>query len=312
MNKLKVLITGSNGMVGKNIVNNKNSNLYEFLTPTREDLDLLKLENVNEFLKSYKPNFIIHCAGLVGGIQANIENQFEFLESNTQIAINIIKAAKKIGIKNLINMASSCMYPKNSINPISEESILTGELEPTNQGYALSKIMATKMCEYISKKYKEFNYKTIIPCNLYGKYDSFELQKSHLIPAAIKKVHDAKFKEKKEVIIWGDGSARREFMYAEDLANFVYYAILNFESMPQNINVGLGIDYSINDYYKVIAEVIGYTGEFKYDLNKPVGMKRKQVKTDKLKKFGWKHKTSLTDGIKKTYNYLLEKIKNDK
>jgi len=185
--------------------------------------------------------------------------------------------------------------------------LLSGPLEPTNEGYAISKILSTKLCEFISKSFPEFNYKTIIPCNLFGKYDKFDSIKSHLIPAAIMKIHNAKI-HNKSVEIWGSGDARREFMYAEDFSNLIFYAIENFSEMPNVMNVGMGIDYTINDYYIAIANEIGFNGKFIHDLSKPEGMKRKIVDNYMLSKFGWKPSFSLNEGIKETYSYYLETL----
>ena len=198
------------------------------------------------------------------------------------------------------------MYPRNSEKALTEEQILTGELEPTNEGYAIAKCAITKLCEYINKEDNSLSYKSVIPCNLYGKYDNFDPSSSHMIPGVIRKMHEAKINNLKSVDIWGDGSARREFMYTADLADFIFYSIKNFEKMPQNINVGIGLDYSINEYYKTIANVIGFKGKFNNDLSKPVGMKRKLIDIKRLNKFGWSHKTSLEIGVKKTYKYFLE------
>ena len=219
---------------------------------------------------------------------------------------NIIMASKENNIKNLLNLASSCMYPKDAVNPLSENLILKGELEPTNEGYAIAKIMSTRLCEYIVKEDNSKNYKTVIPCNLYGKHDKFHPKNSHMIPAVIRKIHNAHLSGANEINIWGDGSARREFMYVEDLSDFIFYAITKFDKMPQNINVGLGFDYSINDYYSEIAKVIDYKGSFSHDLTKPIGMKQKLINNTKQKEFGWKHKTTLKEGLIKTYKYYLE------
>jgi len=197
------------------------------------------------------------------------------------------------------------MYPRNSEIPLSEDQILTGELEPTNEGYALAKISTTKLCEFINKEDSSLSYKTVIPCNLYGKYDNFNKNSSHMIPGVISKIHRAKINNFQSVDIWGDGLSRREFMYTADFADFIYFAIKNFDKMPQNINVGIGEDFSINEYYKIIADVIGFKGKFKNDLSKPIGMKKKLIDNKKLKKFGWSHKTSLKIGIKETYNYFI-------
>ncbi|RYZ85337.1 MAG: NAD-dependent epimerase/dehydratase family protein, partial [Proteobacteria bacterium] len=165
-------------------------------------------------------------------------------------------------------------------------------------------------CEYITRENPEFQYKTVIPCNLYGKYDKFSPEHSHMLPAVIKKIYEAKIADNPEVEIWGDGLARREFMYAEDLADFIFYAIDNFAAMPQNINAGLGFDYTINEYYRAIADAIGFTGTFTHDLSKPIGMRQKLIDDTRLKAFGWQHKTSLEEGIKKTYEYYKHTLDN--
>lgn len=303
----KILITGSRGMVGRNIVEFEKSKDYILLTPSSKELNLLDRSSVDEYIKSNKPDIIIHCAGIVGGIQANMANPVKFLVNNTQIGLNIIMASQEANIKQFINMSSSCMYPREGINPLGEELILKGELEPTNEGYALAKVTSTRLCEYINKEDDSFKYKTVIPCNLYGKYDKFDPKHSHMLPAVIKKIHEAK-EANIDCDIWGSGEVRREFMYAEDLADFIYYALENFAKMPQNINVGLGHDYTINEYYKAISEVIGYKGKFIHDLSKPIGMKQKLIDDTKLTEFEWKHKTSLKDGIKKIYDYYLKEV----
>ena len=309
---LKILITGSRGMVGRNIVEFPKAKDYNLLTPTSKELNLLDRLSVDNYLNLNKPDIIIHCAGIVGGIQANMANPVKFLTENTQMALNIIMGSQESGIKNFINMSSSCMYPRNATNPLGEDLILKGELEPTNEGYALAKVTATRLCEYINKEDSSFKYKTVIPCNLYGKYDKFDPKHSHMLPAVIKKIHEAKINKQDSLDIWGDGEAKREFMYAEDLADFIYYAIENFNTMPQNINVGLGHDYTINEYYKAISNVIAYDGKFVHDLSKPVGMKQKLIDDKKLQEFDWKYKTSVEDGIKKTYEYYLNEVLNDK
>jgi GDP-L-fucose synthase len=300
---MKILLTGSNGMVGKNILEHPYRKNYEVLIPSSKELNLLDYNSVDGYIKNNKPEFIIHAAGIVGGIQANISNPVKFFVENMDMGRNIILSAKNNGVKSLMNLASSCMYPRNAINPLSEDLILKGELEPTNEGYALAKILSTKLCEYISKENNQFLFKTIIPCNLFGRHDKFDPEHSHMVPAVIRKLHIAKTQQIDQIEIWGNGEARREFMYAGDLADFIFYAISNFEKMPQNINVGLGLDYSINEYYRLIAKVVGFKGVFKHDLTKPVGMKQKLIDNTKLKKFGWQNKTNLLDGLTNTYNF---------
>jgi len=306
--KKVIFLSGGNGMVGRNIIDHNEKKNYEILSPNSTILNLLNYKDTENFISNNKPDIIIHSAGLVGGIQANIDNPVKFFIENIQMGINILTASKALKVKNFINLSSSCVYPRNSDKPLSEDQILKGELEPTNEGYALAKISLTKLCEYINRENKYFSYKTIIPCNLYGKYDNFDNNNSHMIPGVINKIHKAKKNNLESVDIWGDGSVRREFMYASDFADFIYFAINRFNMMPQNINVGIGKDYTINDYYKIIADTIGYKGKFKKDLSKPIGMKRKLINNKKLKEFGWSPKTSLEHGIKQTYEYYLNKV----
>jgi len=302
---MKILLTGANGMVGKNIIELAKQHKHHFLTPSSSELNLLDNTSVQKFLTEHQPEMIIHTAGIVGGIQANMSQPVKFLVDNMQMGLNILNSAKTFAIKRFLNLSSSCMYPRSAQNPLSETLILKGELEPTNEGYALAKIAATRLCEYINQEQPELLYKTIIPCNLYGHHDKFSEHNSHMIPAVIKKIITAKETNAAEIDIWGDGEARREFMYAGDLAEFVFYAIEHFDRMPQNLNVGLGTDYTINEYYQRIAEVVGYKGAFKHDLSKPVGMRQKLIDDSKLQKFGWSHKTSLSLGIEKTIEFYL-------
>lgn len=308
---MKILLTGHSGMVGQNILEHPKAKNYTFLTPSSKVLNLEIKQDVDAYIETHQPDMVIHAAGLVGGIQANMANPVDFLVRNLDMGKHVILSAKKNNVKTLINLSSSCMYPRLAENPLKEDYILKGELEPTNEGYALAKIVATRLCEYIVKEDPSFKYKTIIPCNLYGRYDKFSPKHSHMIPAVIKKIHEAKQQELDSVDIWGDGKARREFMYAEDLADFVFYAIENLDVLPQNINVGLGKDWTINEYYQAVADVVGYKGTFKHDLSKPVGMKQKLIDDSQLIKLGWKAKTALETGIQKTYEYYKTSILND-
>lgn len=308
---MKILLTGANGMVGKNILALANQHQHVFLSPSSAELNLLNGESVRQYLHEHKPDMIIHAAGIVGGIQANMAEPVRFLVDNMQMGLNILTAAKDAGIKQFLNLSSSCMYPRDAQNPLSEDLILKGELEPTNEGYALAKVASTRLCEYICKEDPTLVYKTIIPCNLYGKYDKFDSHHSHMIPAVIRKLDDAAKAGLTEIDIWGDGEARREFMYAEDLADFIFYAIARFDTMPQNLNVGLGTDYTINEYYQAIADVVGFTGSFKHDLSKPVGMRQKLIDDTKLTAFGWSYKTTLVAGINNTYQFYVSEHGND-
>lgn len=300
-----LLITGSSGMVGRNVKEYPKAQNYHLLTPTSAELNLLDKGAVDSYIKTHKPDIVVHCAGLVGGIVANMSNLAKFLAHNAYMGLNLINACHQNGIPYFLNLASSCMYPKDAPNPLKEDMILQGAFEPTNEGYALAKVLSTRLCEYISGADKNYLYKTLIPCNLYGKYDKFDTHNAHMIPAVIARIYKAKLEDIGIVPIWGDGKAKREFMYAVDLAEFIFYAIENLRYLPQNINVGTGKEYSIDEYYRTIAKVIGYEGKFTHDLSKPIGMRRKVIDNTRLMALDWHTKTSLEDGIKNTYEYYL-------
>lgn len=302
----RLLLTGGRGMVGRNIMAHPAAAGWDIDAPSSADLDLTDAGAVSVYFRENTPDLVIHAAGRVGGIQANMANPVAFLEANTAMGRNVIMGAYNAGVRSLINLASTCMYPRAAPNPLREDMILTGELEPTNEGYALAKIMATRLCEYIRREDPAFQYKTLIPCNLYGPHDKFDPKHSHLVPAIIHKVHMAKINGDREVEIWGDGTARREFMYAPDLADAVWKAPAGLDLMPDLMNVGLGHDHSINDYYAAVAQVVGWQGAFTHDLSKPVGMKQKLCDTTRLHDWGWTAPTSLTDGIAQTYQFYLE------
>lgn len=312
MSKLRILLTGGRGMVGRNILEHPLAACYDILAPSSKELDLADAAATQNFINEARPDVVIHAAGRVGGIQANIAHPVDFLITNIDLGRNVILAAYKAGVPQLINLASSCMYPRNAVNPLAESLILQGELEPTNEGYALAKIFSSRLCEYVNRENEQYGkskirYKTFIPCNLYGRYDKFEPQHSHLIPAIIHKIHQAKVQELAEVDIWGDGTARREFMYAGDLADAVLQGLRDFDQLPDLINIGLGYDCSINDYYSTAAQVIGWQGQFVHDITKPVGMRQKLIDITRQRNWGWASTTSLMSGIEKAYEYYLER-----
>ena len=308
---MKVWITGASGMVGRNLIEHQKANKYQLLIPTRNELNLLNKESIINWLKQNTPDAVIHAAGKVGGIQANIAKPTEFLTSNIEIGLNVITSCMKFNIKKLINLGSSCMYPKEAKNPLNVDCILTNSLEPTNEGYALSKIVSQRLCQYYTQNNIDSNYKTLIPCNIYGKYDSFKEEDSHLVPSIIRKIHEAKEKGINQVEIWGSGKARREFMYAEDLADAIWFCLENISKLPHSTNIGLGYDYTIMEYYKNIAEILNFKGTFQINLNKPEGMKQKIVEIDIISQLGWKHNIEFKKGIEITYAYFKSKIINE-
>ena len=306
MSKLRILLTGGSGMVGRNLLELMDIGRIKVLAPCSSELDLRNFNAVQTYLKANQPDMVIHTAGKVGGIQANQREPVSFLLENLDMGRNIIWASCQTGVKRLLNLGSSCMYPRNYNEPLREEMILKGELEPTNEGYALAKVIAARLCEYIVRDDASFQYKTLIPCNLYGWHDKFELENSHLIPAVIHKVYQAKQKGEQTVEIWGDGTARREFMYASDFAEAIVHAIDTFDTLPATMNIGLGHDHTINEYYVAVAEVLGYQGSFTHNLSKPVGMARKLMNVERQQAWGWMPQHTLHDGIAKTYDYYLK------
>lgn len=293
-------------MVGRNLLDHPLAACWEILAPSSQDLDLMDGALVGAFIERYSPDIVIHAAGKVGGIQANLSDPLGFLDCNMMMGRNVIMAARNSGVRRLINLGSTCIYPRTAENPLRENQILTGELEPTNEGYAIAKIMALRLCQYIRREDSRFLYKTIIPCNLYGPHDKFDSQNAHLVPAVIRKVHDALKAGRKTVGIWGDGTARREFMYAADLAEAIFLAAKDLETLPDLMNVGVGEDHSINDYYATVAKVVGWSGRFTHDLSKPVGMQRKLSDISRQVAWGWSADTSIEAGIKKTYHYYIK------
>ncbi|GAA6203110.1 GDP-L-fucose synthase [Aquicoccus sp. SU-CL01552] len=304
--KGRLLLTGGTGMVGRNIRAHPAARDWTVLAPGSAELDLTDAAAVEAFLDRHRPDMVIHAAGRVGGIQANMAHPVAFLDQNLAMGRNLVMAAHRTGVRKLLNLASTCMYPRAAPNPLREEMVLTGELEPTNEGYALAKIVTMRLCDYIRREDEAAQYKTLIPCNLYGLHDKFDPKHSHLVPAIIHKVHEAKVQGLESVEIWGDGTARREFMFAGDLADAVWKAAAGIDTLPGAMNIGLGHDHTINDYYATVAEVVGWTGRFTHDLSKPVGMKQKLCATDRQAAWGWSAPTALRDGIAQTYRHYLE------
>lgn len=297
----KIIVFGGSGMVGSNLRLESENTEYDFSFPTRKEIDLLNSKKTKIYLKKHKPDLIINLAGKVGGIKANMIDNYGFLKENITINLNLIESAKDSGIKNFLNISSSCIYPKDQINLLKESDILTNVLEPTNEGYAIAKISALKLCEYVTNQFG-FNYKTFIPCNLYGPYDKFN-EDAHMIPAVINRVHRAMKAKCDKIEMWGDGTARREFMYVGDFIDFLIFSLSKFKELPKIMNVGLGRDYSINEYYNSIIKIVGYGGKVIKNLNQPIGMKKKQVDISEQISLGWKPNHTLIQGIKKTYNY---------
>ncbi len=302
----KMLLTGGSGMVGRNLQEHPSIFDWNVDAPSSSELDLTDSKAVFDYIGYRKPDIIIHCAGKVGGIQANIDSPVSFLDQNIMMGRNVVMGGFRSGVKNLINLASTCIYPRNADNPLREDQVLSGKLEQTNEGYALAKISILRLCEYIRKEDPSFAYKSIIPCNLFGRYDHFDPIKSHLLPAIIQKVYDAKMNSRDHIEIWGDGSARREFMSCDDLADILIRAASDLSQVPDLMNAGVGRDYSVLEYYQRVSDVMGWNGKFVFDISRPKGMQQKLCDVTRLNNWGWKSNTSLEKGIEIACNYFLE------
>ena len=303
-----ILVTGGSGMVGHNLCDLAAARGRDVVAPRHSELDLLDGDAVAAFLSEVRPAVVVHAAGRVGGIEANMREPVRFLTENFEMGKNVVLGARQAGVPRLINLGSSCMYPKDSPKLLSEDDILSGPLEPTNEAYAIAKSAVQRLAAYVSGETPDFQYKTLIPCNLYGRYDSFDPKRSHLAAAVIHKLHRAKIEGRDTVEIWGDGTARREFLYAGDLADAILTAIDRFDSLPAVLNVGAGVDHTVNEYYAAAADVVGFTGRFVHDLSKPVGMMRKLMDVSRATAWGWTAKTALEDGLAAAYEFYRAEI----
>lgn len=308
MNKnSKIYIAGHTGMVGSALVEKfEKEGFSNLILKTRKNLNLLNQLKVKSFFSKEKPEYVIISAAKVGGIKANMNYPTDFLYENLQIQNNIIYSALQNNVKKLLFLGSSCIYPKNCFQPIKEEYLLSGKLEPTNEGYAMAKIAGLKLCEKI---YEQFGKKFIscMPTNIYGKRDNFDYESAHVIPALIRRMHEAKLKNLKQVEIWGSGKSKREFLYVEDLADAIFWIVKNYNE-KDFLNIGTGKDISIKELAFTIKKIIGYKGNLIFDKTKPDGMPRKLLDISKIEKLGWEPKTHLEDGIKETYKWFIGKI----
>jgi GDP-L-fucose synthase len=303
---MRVLLTGGNGMLGRAIKRaiDRQDTGWTVITPPSCELDLRDAVAVEKFFANENFDLVIHAAARVGGIKANMDDQSGFMTDNLLMNTHTIRSAQKRGIKNLINLGSSCMYPRDYRQPLVEEDVLAAPLEPTNEGYAIAKIAAARLCAYLSDQY-DVNYRTFIPCNLYGPGDYFHPQKSHLIPAVILKIHNAMVSGSDTVEIWGDGTVRREVLFIDDLADFIVSSAPRLADLPSLLNLGRDHDYTVNEIYADIAAALGWKGRFTHKLDAPMGMTRKLMSSAKAKEYGWNPQTSLETGAKKAYEIFL-------
>jgi GDP-L-fucose synthase len=296
----RIFVAGHNGMVGSAIVRKLTELGYvNVITADRSKLNLINQSDVDLFFKMTCPEYVFIAAAKVGGIKANNEMRGDFIYENLMIQTNIIKSSKDHNVKKLIFLGSSCIYPKMSPQPIKEEYLLTGSLEPTNDAYAIAKIAGIKMCQSFNQQYGT-NFISVMPTNLYGPNDNYDLNNSHVLPAMIRKFHEAKLEGKDKVEIWGTGTPMREFLYVDDLADACVHLMLNYNE-GEVVNIGTGVDITIKDLALTIKEVVGFEGDIYFNTDMPDGTPRKLLDVSKLKDLGWEYKISLKEGIEKTY-----------
>jgi len=303
--KAKIYIAGHSGMVGSAIV--RELQRLDFQNIIKKDLSELDLRNqvaVRRFFNDEKPEYVFLAAAVVGGILANMSDHVRFLMENLQIECNVIDSAYRYGVKKLLFLGSSCIYPKETEQPIPESALLTGPLESTNEGYAIAKIAGLKLCEYYNKQYSA-EFVSVMPCNLYGYNDNFDLKSSHMMPALIRKFHEAKINNANTVTVWGTGRVYRELLFVDDLAKACVF-VMNHYSDAEFLNVGYGEDFTITEIANLVKDITGYKGNIVYDKTKPDGMFRKIIDSDKIRALGWVPQFTLRESIALTYDWYVQ------
>lgn len=310
MNKeSKIYVAGHRGLVGSAIVRDLERKGYNNLVyRTSKELDLTNRNQVDEFFEQETPEYVFLAAAKVGGIVANNDYPADFIRDNLMIQTNVIDSSYQNGVKKLLFLGSTCIYPKMAPQPMNEDSLLTGVLEPTNEPYAIAKIAGIKMCESYNRQYGT-EYISVMPTNLYGSNDNFDLQSSHVLPALIRKFHEAKLQSAPTVEVWGTGTPRREFLYSDDLADATVY-LMNTYTGNGFVNIGVGKDISIKELAEKVKDTVGYQGDIVFNTSKPDGTPRKLVDVQKLNSLGWEAKTSLDEGLKQAYDWFLKNIEN--
>lgn len=299
----KIYVAGHKGLVGSAIVRNlKSKGFNNIVTRTHTELDLTNQEAVRKFFKEEKPEYIFLAAAKVGGINANNTYPADFIYENLMIQNNVIKAAHDFKVKKLLFLGSTCIYPKMAKQPIKEEYLLTGALEETNEAYAVAKIAGLEMCKFFKRQYGD-NFISCMPTNLYGINDNFDLKNSHVLPALIRKFHEAKINNRKTVEIWGTGTPLREFLYVDDMADACVFLMENYDG-EQHVNIGTGEEVSIKELAETVKETVGFKGELVFNTEMPDGTPRKLTTVEKLHNLGWRHKISLDEGIKLAYDWF--------
>lgn len=307
MKNIKIFVAGHRGLVGSAIHRVLQEKGYaNIITRSRQELDLFNYQSVMDFFEREKPDWVFLAAAKVGGIYANDTYPADFLLENLKIQNNVIEACYKYNTKKLLFLGSSCIYPKFAKQPLTEDSLLTSSLEPTNEAYAIAKIAGIKLCKFMNKQYGS-NFISVMPTNMYGKNDNYHLENAHVLPMLLRRFHEAKVSKSPVVTVWGTGTPRREFMFVDELADACIYLMEKYDAkdIGELVNIGTGKDCTIKELAEMIKDVVGYTGEIEYDTSKPDGTPQKLLDVSRLEKLGWKSKIGLFEGIKLTYNDFL-------
>ncbi len=298
-----VLVTGASGMLGQHLVPMLENRGYQVLSPSRDDVDLTDAAATSAYIQSNTIDAVVHCAAYVAGIASSKASKHHSFDVNVSMGMNLIRSCLDNGISTLLNVGSATVYPSDAPQPLSETSLGQGAFEGPIEGYALSKYVVYRACTMANEQF-DVAFKTILPCNLFGPFDNFSLETGHMLPAILHRMHQAKEQDNAPIVIWGDGSAKREFLYAPDLADFICFSLENFEALPEVMNVGSGMEVSVKEMHQHMAKITGYSGELKHDLDKPVGRLRRYLDLHYQQRLGWSPKTPFEEALALTYEYL--------
>ena len=302
-----VLVTGASGMLGQHLVPMLEGKGHIVLRPHQSELDLTNSEAVSKYIQSNPIDVVVHGAAYVAGIASSTTTKHHSFDTNVTMGLNLIRSCIEHGIERILNVGSATVYPSDAPQPLTESSLGEGAFEGPIEGYALSKYVVYRACAMANEQYN-VSFKTVLPCNLYGPYDNFSIETGHMLPAILHRMHQAKEEENAPIVIWGDGSAKREFLYAPDLADFICFSLDRFDDLPEVMNVGSGVEISVNEMHQHMANITGYSGEFKHDLDKPVGRSRRYLNLQNQQRLGWSPKTPFEEALAITYEYLRETL----
>ena len=302
-----VLVTGASGMLGQHLVPMLEGKGHIVLRPPQSELDLTNSEAVSKYIQSNPIDVVVHGAAYVAGIASSTTTKHHSFDTNVTMGLNLIRSCIEHGIERILNVGSATVYPSDAPQPLTESSLGEGAFEGPIEGYALSKYVVYRACAMANEQHN-VSFKTVLPCNLYGPYDNFSIETGHMLPAILHRMHQAKEEENAPIVIWGDGSAKREFLYAPDLADFICFSLDRFDDLPEVMNVGSGVEISVNEMHQHMANITGYSGEFKHDLGKPVGRLRRYLNLQNQQRLGWSPKTSFEEALAITYEYLRETL----